>query len=533
MTTRLIAQVLLLFVILLGGGFAGADDSIAWPQVNGPFGNFNPRRYDLRLVDDLSQARQRWVSEYRDLGFAKGSSSGYVRHLTEADTHPGAASGLIVADGKVFASSFRPAGDVWAEKLPHLTQEKNREYLADEKTAAVLRRNAAILADDLTVAIDLKTGKTVWKAVEAGRGLNRYSGKRNHFGVTPAWHDGRVFTMGTTGMVYCYDAATGRKLWEDESGVLVKLSEAEKEKLLRERNGFADGGGRSASLVVADGVLVVPQFTGGHTIPLRGVDIDSGKTLWEVADATCRYATPAVWSHQGRQYVLCANIGQHGKPASSQLRLIDPKSGRVLWTVDGLEPTWYPLSPSESHVLVNVTSAHFNPKKQQESWGLMAAYRLSPEMAERLWTMPDKPQFWFENHFDICCMRRVAIRDGRVYFFSQGHTLDPAVTSRFFSILDEATGKVLHTSDAISGSPQFWAVEDRLLVIPDAAHSDRSTLEIYTTDPADFRKLGASWKPPHENTTAYEVFIESPYAGGMLVMRNRQGQVVCYDLSRE
>ena len=114
-----------------------------------------------------------------------------------------------------------------------------------------------------------------------------------------------------------------------------------------------------------------------------------------------------------------------------------------------------------------------------------------------------------------------------------GNTLDPAVTSRFFNILDEATGKVLHTSDAISGSPQFWAVEDRLLVIPDAAHSDRSTLEIYTTDPADFRQLGASWKPPHENTTAYEVFIESPYVDGLLLMRNRQGQVVCYDLSRE
>ena len=162
----------------------------------------------------------------------------------------------------------------------------------------------------------------------------------------------------------------------------------------------------------------------------------------------------------------------------------------------------------------------------------MAAYRLSLDGAERVWTMPDKPQFWFENHFDICCMRRVVIRNGRVYFFSQGHTLDPAVTSRFFSILDESNGKVLHTSDAISGSPQFWAVKDRLLVIPDAAHSNRSTLELYTADPADFRKLGESWKPPHENTTAYEVFIESPYVNGLLLMRNRQGQVVCYDLRK-
>lgn len=532
MARFIIPRVFVLLAALYTGGISRADETPAWPQVNGPFGNFNPRQYDVKLVDDLSQARQRWVSEYRDLGFAKGSSSGYVRHLTEADTHPGAASGLIVAEGRVFASSYRPAGEVWAEKLPHLLHDKNKAYLADDKTAAVLRRNAAILADDRTVAIDLNTGKTLWEAVESGRGLNRYSGKRNHFGVTPAHHNGRIFSMGTTGILYCYDAATGRKIWEDAKGALVKLAEDEKQKLLRERNGFADGDGMSASLVVADGVLIVPQFTGSTTIPLRGVDIDSGKTLWEVADATCKYATPAVWSHNKRQYVLCANIGQYGKPDSGQLRLIDAKSGRVLWTVTGLEPTWYPLAPSESHVLVNVNSAHQNPKKQ-ESWGRMAAYRLSPAGAERVWTMPDKPQFWFENHFDICCMRRVVIRDGRVYFFSQGHTLDPAVTSRFFSILDEATGEVLHTSDAISGSPQFWAVENRLLVIPDAAHSDRSTVELYTTDPADFRKLGESWKPPHENTTAYEVFIEAPLVNGMLLMRNRQGQVVCYDLRRE
>jgi hypothetical protein len=27
------------------------------PQVNGPFGNFNPRRYGCELVDDLAQAK--------------------------------------------------------------------------------------------------------------------------------------------------------------------------------------------------------------------------------------------------------------------------------------------------------------------------------------------------------------------------------------------------------------------------------------------------------------------------------------------
>lgn len=518
----------LLLALLLSAGPARAD----WPQANGPTGNFNPKRYGHQLVSDLKDARKLWVSQTADLGFAKGSSSGYVRHLTEADTHPGAASGLIVAEGKVFASTFRPSGEVWAENLPHRKHASHRRYFGNSAVEAVLRRNAAILADDVTLAIDLKTGRTLWKAVEEGEGINRYSGKRNHFGVTPAYDEGKVFSMGTMGAVRCYDAVNGRKLWENASGPLVTASRETKAKLLATKDGFAGGGGMSASLVVAAGVLIVPQFTGRTDIPLRGLDIRTGRKLWEAPAATCRYATPAVWTHGGRQYVLCATVGQHGKYDTGKLRLIEPRSGKVLWTATSLAPTWYALSPSAKHVMVNVPSAHINPKKRKDNqpWGLMAAYRITPGEVQRAWTMPDEPQFWFENHMDICAMRRVLIRDGRVYFFSQGHTVDPAHCSRFFSILNESTGKVLHTSEALSGSPQFWLVEDRLLVIPDAAHSNRSTLELFTIDPKDFHRIGEPWKPPHENTTAYEAYMELPYVDGLFLMRNRQGQVVCYDL---
>ena len=59
-----------------------------WPQANGPFGNFMPRRYGHDPVDDLNRAPLVWESEDRDLGYAKGSSSGYVRHLAQREGHP-------------------------------------------------------------------------------------------------------------------------------------------------------------------------------------------------------------------------------------------------------------------------------------------------------------------------------------------------------------------------------------------------------------------------------------------------------------
>ena len=38
---------------------------------------------------------------------------------------------------------------------------------------------------------------------------------------------------------------------------------------------------------------------------------------------------------------------------------------------------------------------------------------------------------------------------------------------------------------------------------------------------------------PHYNTTAYEVFMELPYVDGLFLMRNWEGQVVCYDLRQK
>ena len=145
-----------------------ADPAPAWPQANGPFGNFTPRQYNVKLLDDASGARQVWLSEDSDLGYAKGSASGYVMNLARWDGHPGSSSGPILAEGKLFVTSFRPAGEPWAENLPHLKNldlDNLKKPLTDEQRAR-LRQNLRILADDLLVAIDQKMGKTVWNADE-------------------------------------------------------------------------------------------------------------------------------------------------------------------------------------------------------------------------------------------------------------------------------------------------------------------------------------------------------------------------------
>jgi len=487
-----------------------------WPQANGPYGNFNPARYGCELVDDMAAIRKVWTSEDNDLGYAKTLNSILLPRAVWPG-QPGSASGLIAAEGKIFASSFRPAGDVWAES--ELTPEMEASW--SPELIKILKQNLRIDADDITLAIDAATGKTVWKAVEEHKGLCRGMRKWNGWGVMPVYHDGRVISMGTTGRLYAYSAKDGGKLWESNIGPVHRKWEAGKQQDLKEKT--LPDENAMASLIVACGVLIVPLFDSLPDISLRGVDPANGRTLWELPAVCYMNATPAVWHHNGQEYVLVAT---HGDPIqhTGSLKLISPKEGKILWTVGGLANTCFSLAPSDRTVLVNVGSSV--PDENGEPWIVLAAYRLSPEGAERAWTMPEDLE---TNHqFNDEDWRKYVIRDGKVYY-----------NSRSFFIFDEETGEILYrqnTGDpAVRNVPapgQIYLVEDRILHVPDPWHGARMTLQLWTADPQDFKRLCFNCVPAHTSTTAYNTFMEFPYVNGRIFMRTENGSVVCYDLRK-
>jgi len=510
----------LLAVLLVASTLRASPAWAQWPQANGPRGNFTPSKPVAALLDDAAQAKQTWLSEDDDLGYAKGSVSGYLQNLARWPGHPGSSSGPIVADGKLFVTTFRPSGDAWAENLPQYKQlhsQAKGKPLSDEQRGR-LRRNLRIGADDLTVAIDLTNGHTLWKAVEERRGLNRYMGKRQGFCVSPAWHEGVVFSMGTTGLLYAYQADSGKKLWETNIGPAHERALAHREQVLKEKL-LPGGMGWDVSLVVAGGVLVVPLFD-GTDVGLRGVDVTNGKTLWEVPRACSRHATPAVWSRDNKEYLLTATV-------SGKLHLIDPADGRTLWTVDGLGPNHFSLTPTARHVFVNGGSNTPRKPGDDEKYGLLAAYSLSPRGATLAWKHPQQPDLFFPTWMDSCARRFLAVADGRVYYRAHG----PDKSQKLLLVLDEATGKVLAATDIDSPALQYYPAGDKLLAIRDASHSE-TELAFIKTDPRDFRQLTGFWSPPHSQTTAYEVYMEHPFVDGRLYLRTKDGRIACYDLRK-
>ncbi|GIW80864.1 MAG: hypothetical protein KatS3mg105_2671 [Gemmatales bacterium] len=490
-----------------------------WPMNNGPFGNFNPRRYGHRLVDDLAKTRLLWRSEDH-FGFGKGGASSFLSDLIIRPTHPGSCFGPIIADGLIFVSSFQPSGRVWAENLPHL---KNFQKPIAAEQRKKLQQQLRIGADDLLIALDQRTGKTVWKAVEEGKGLNRYMGKRLGFGVAPAWLDGKVFNMGTTGRLYAYEARSGNKLWETDLGKTHLAMEARKKKCLDAKTllGYL---GWDASLVVADGVLVVPLFDAAPDVSLRGVDPMSGKTLWEIPAINCQYATPAVLHYEQREYLLVAT-------SKGSLHMIDPRRGKVLWTVDKLAPNWASLTCSADHVIVNIGSQKAGPKRGIH-FGLYGAYRFSPKGAQRAWSMQDRTENLFVNWMDSCARRAVVMRDGLVYLFCSHHPVDG---KQHLHVIEEKTGKLLHSEENDFRGSMMLLVEDRLIKWCDAAHKAKtggSRMEMFSADPSNFKRLGSIYAPPEAPSTGYEVYMEYPYADGCLFQRTETGHLCCYDLRK-
>jgi outer membrane protein assembly factor BamB len=506
-----------------------SDDAwrIGWPCLNGPTGNLQPVPTDVRRVDDLSEARIAWIGDERDFGTSKTGSQSYrgaediaARLGPEASSHPGNWANPVVADGRVFASSFRPAGPF------HTATAKGKS--GDVPVAFRLD------AEDVVFALDATTGKTLWKTAEPG-GILRGGGKRGGFQVAPCYADGRVFSLGSTGRLFAHDAATGAKLWQTDIGPTAHTEAKRREEGLAAaaQGKFTPPAGLEwfTSLVFAESVLVAPTFAGsnyGRDTGLRGYDPQDGKLLWEAKDAISKWTTPSVWRHGDREYLLCATI-------AGSLRLLDPRDGRELWRVDGLGPHYFPLAPSGTTVLVNA-----RPTVDKRTPGLYAAYRISPTAATFAWTLPDEPRNQIPTWFDSCCRQRYAIRDGRVYLSTEG-TKD--VPGRFL-ILDEQTGAILaehsnaspNEADRIAGL--FYLVGDRILCRVDSHHGadrgGRHPLLLWSVAGDRIVRLpeggGVRGLDLVEFATAYEVFQELPIVVGRVFERTDDGRLACYDL---
>jgi outer membrane protein assembly factor BamB len=169
---------------------------------------------------------------------------------------------------------------------------------------------------ELVVCYELKTGKVRWIHEHEARWRDKQGGDGPR--ATPTIVDGRVYTLGGTGILDCIDGTTGKNLWTRDT-----LADIKRDNVYW---------GKSNSPLVFDDKVIV---TGGRIADderrksenegpsLVAYDRASGNLLWKAGDDAASYASPALATLAGKKQILSVNA--HSVTGH------DPEDGKILW----------------------------------------------------------------------------------------------------------------------------------------------------------------------------------------------------------
>lgn len=239
----------------------------------------------------------------------------------------------LVSVGLFLLTSFATAEDwpqwrgptrdgVWAET--GLIEKFAGDKLEPKWTAPVgsgysgptVAKGKVYLMDRLTkpeelervLCFDEMTGQPVWtQAYPVAYGRVGYpAGPRASVTI----HDGRAYAIGTTGRFHCFEADTGKILWDKD---LEKLYEIK-----------MPIWGIAGSPFIVDNLVVL--HIGGKGKCILALDRVTGDEKWTALDDRAQYTTP-VLVKQGEQNVLVVWTGD-------SVSGLAPADGKVLWRYD-------------------------------------------------------------------------------------------------------------------------------------------------------------------------------------------------------
>jgi len=159
---------------------------------------------------------------------------------------------------------------------------------------------------ELVSAFDLQSGKPLWQdGVEAPYTMNSAAtGHGPGPKSTPAIADGRVFTLGISGIFSAHDLATGKLLWRKNAPPAPPEF------------------GTAASPLV-DGSTVIAFLGGAGAGALTALDAATGTVKWRWTGDGPGYASPILATLVGTRQVITQS--------QSKLVGVDAASGQLLW----------------------------------------------------------------------------------------------------------------------------------------------------------------------------------------------------------
>jgi outer membrane protein assembly factor BamB len=262
--------------------------------------------------------------------------------------------------------------------------------------------------DEVLACLNLADGKELWKhgypapyqmnpvAIAHGKGPKS----------TPAISDGRVFTLGISGIVTARDATSGRQLWQREfSKQFPKTSPLY---------------GAAMSPAVFDDKCIV--HVGGHDKgALMALDVKTGETIWSWNDDGPGYASPVL--------VTLDDVPQVVTQSQKACVGIDLAAGTLLWRIpfqtEYDQNSVTPIEHDGSLIFSGINQGvdRYRIDKSDDEW--------------------ESDKVWGEKEVSFY-MSSPVIDASRLFGFSHRHK------GEFFA-LDLTTGKTLWTSEGRQG----------------------------------------------------------------------------------
>jgi outer membrane protein assembly factor BamB len=141
-------------------------------------------------------------------------------------------------------------------------------------------------------------------------------------------NDGRAYSYGTMGHLFCFDAVTGEVLWQHNA--------------LEEYNARIPIWGLAASPIMEKDLLIV-QLGGQPGACLVAFDKVTGREIWRALDDEASYSAPIIIDQAGKRLLVCWT-GNH-------IAGLNPDDGAVYWKI--------PFTPRE--MIMNISSPVYSP----------------------------------------------------------------------------------------------------------------------------------------------------------------------------
>lgn len=196
---------------------------------------------------------------------------------------------------------------------------------------------------------DTKTGKNLWThtydCVYSGVGYE--AGPR----AAVSLDEGRAFSLGSMGHLFCLDAAQGTVVWQKDLNKLYRIR--------------MPIWGIAASPLVYEDLLIV-QAGGDDGACLVAFDKRSGDERWRALDDDASYAAPIVIEQAGRRVLVCWT--------GERVVGLDPLSGELHWE--------HPFQPTRMVISIATPVVHENRLFVSSFYDGSLMLRLNPDRLE-------------------------------------------------------------------------------------------------------------------------------------------------------